>query len=243
MRKLAAFGCVGLLVVSVAVACSGDEHVRHLSDGGTAGLGGGGEGGVGAPGHGGGSSNPAAGSGGAGSGLGGVPEVNGNGGTGAPSPVEEGGTPSGGGGGGPALDCPAETGNFTHQCGEVETLWAPQWDNTVQRFELDVSNLPFPIATGTVSFFYANADFQQCGTVDVTVSGDTVTAAPLDIQFAPSNVRISTFSFVDVCGNHHDYDPTGAPDCNDIRGSGTGFGSYALACNTRPDINCPEACQ
>jgi len=139
------------------------------------------------------------------------------------------------------VDCPAQTGNFTYQCGEVETLWAPQWSNTLDRFELDVSNLPFPIASGTVSYFYADADFAPCGTVDVQVSGDTVTASPGNL-FSPVSVRISTFALVDVCGNHHDFDPTGAPACNDLRGSGTGFGSYALACSSRFDSSCPEVC-
>ncbi len=139
------------------------------------------------------------------------------------------------------MDCPAQTGNFTYQCGEVETLWAPQWSNTLDRFELDVSNLPFPIASGTVSYFYADADFAPCGTVNVQVSGDTVTASPGNL-FSPVSVRISTFALVDVCGNHHDFDPTGVPDCNDLRASGTGFGSYTLACSSRPDSSCPQVC-
>jgi hypothetical protein len=248
MRKLAALACVGMVTVSIAVACAGDDRVKHLSDGGSAGVGDGGQGGVDGVGQGGGSSNPAEGGGGTaalggagrgGVGQGGVPEVNGNGGTGAPSPLDEGGMS--GGGGSPAVDCPAQTGNFTYQCGEVETLWAPQWSNTLDRFELDVSNLPFPIASGTVSFFYSNADTQLCDTVDVDVSGDIV-SAPAGNVFSPIAVRITTFSLVDVCGNHHDFDPTGAPACNDLRGSGSGFGDYTLTCSTRLDAICPEAC-
>jgi len=246
MRNLAVFACLGLLVVSVAVACSGDDRVKHLSDGGSGGLGDGGLGGADGVGHGGGSSNPAAGSGGApqlaAGGLGGAPEVSGNGGTGAPSPVEDGGT-SGVGGGGAAVDCPAQRGDFTYQCGEVEALWSPAWSNALGRFELDVSNLPFAIESGTVSFFIATADFQECGTVPVVVSGNTVSAAPAGNLFSPVNVRITNFALVDVCGNHHDYDPAGAPNCNDIRGSGNGFADYALTCNARVAATCPELCQ
>lgn len=248
MRNLAAFACLGMLVVSVAVACAGDDRVKHLSDGGAGGLGDGGLGGFDGVGQGGGSSNPAAGGGGApslaGGGLGGAPEVNPNGGTGAPSPVEEGGTSSvagGGGGGSPAVDCPAQTGKFTHQCADAVTTWAPIWNNSLDRFELLHGALPFPLASGTISFFYNNADSQQCDTVPIQVTANGI-VAPVTLQFIPIAVRITTFTFTDVCGNTHEYDAAGVPACNDIRGSGTGFGSYVLACNTRLDSNCPEAC-
>lgn len=248
MRNLALVASLSMLVAGVAVACAGDDRVKHLSAGGSAGVGDSDAGGVDGVGQGGGSSNPAAGGGGgalhlSGGGLGGAPEVNGNGGTGAPSPVEEGGTPGVGGGGAPAVDCPAQRGDFTYQCGEVEALWAPTWSNTRGRFELDVSNLPFQVESGTVSFFIATADFQECGTVPVVVTGNTVSAAPAGNVFSPVNVRITNFALLDVCGNHHDYDPTGAPNCNDIRGSGNGFADYALTCNARVAATCPEVCQ
>jgi hypothetical protein len=247
MRMLAAIACLGMLVVSVAVACGSDDGVKHLSDGGSAGVGDGGLGGADGVGQGGGSSNPAAGGGGApqlgGDGLGGAPEVNGNGGTGAPSPLEEGGTFSVGGGGSPAVDCPAQRQDSFHPCGEVQAGWAPLWNDSLGRFELDVSTLPFAIASGTISYFYSNADFQSCGTAAVDVSGAIVSAAPTNLQFSPIAMRITTFSLVDVCGNHRDYSAGGVESsCTDLRATGDGFGNEALACSSRVDTNCPEAC-
>ena len=126
---------------------------------------------------------------------------------------------------------------------QVEADWAPVWVSVPGRFEFDVSSLPFPIASGTVSYFVNNADFQECGTVDVQVSGDEV-YAPItitNVKLTPTDVRISTFALVDVCGNRHDFDPRGAPACHDLRGE-VGFGTTALACSTRLDGMCPEAC-
>lgn len=89
----------------------------------------------------------------------------------------------------------------------MEAAWAPVWNTLQARFELNVSSLPFPIASGTVSYFVNNADFQECGTVDVQVSGGMV-FAPVTINnlsLVPTNVRISTFSLMDVCGNRRDF--------------------------------------
>lgn len=132
---------------------------------------------------------------------------------------------------------------MNYACTEVQANWAPAWNSLQSRFELDVSSLPFPIASGTVSYFVNNADFQECGTVDVQVSGDAV-YAPVTIQnvkLSPTDAKISMFTLIDVCGNHRDFDPRGAPACNDLRAS-VGFGTTALACNTRLDGTCPAAC-
>lgn len=142
---------------------------------------------------------------------------------------------------GGTVQCDRVDTNYT--CAQVEADWAPVWNTLPGRFELDVSSLPFPIESGTVSYFVNNADFQECGTVDVQVSGNKV-YAPVTIEnlnLVPTNVRLSTFSLVDVCGNHRDFDPRGVPNCSDLRGSGN-FGSWVLACNTRAAATCPEAC-
>jgi len=241
MRSFAALGCAGLVVVSIVVACAGDDakHVR-AGDGGGAGRD---EGGAAGLGHGGGKGDPMLGGAGAttggarvgGGGMGGVPEISGEGGTGAPAPGSDGGA-------GGAVACEREVDqNYT--CVEVEADWAPVWNTLQRRFELNVSSLPFPIARGTVSYFVNNADFQECGAVEVQVTGDFV-YAPVTINnvgLTPTNARISTFSLVDVCGNHRDFAPQGAPQCNDLRGDGFS-GSWPLTCNTRSDANCPAAC-
>ena len=166
-------------------------------------------------------------------GAGGVPGSSGDGGTTA--------APGGAGAGGAAA-C-ERTVDTNYQCTQVEADWAPVWVSVPGRFEFDMSSLPFPIASGTVSYFVNNDDFQECGTVDVQVSGDTV-YAPVTIQnlsLTPTDVRVSTFAFVDVCGNRHDFDPRGAPECHDLRGE-VGFGTSALACSTLRPSTCPEAC-
>ena len=153
-----------------------------------------------------------------------------------------GGAGAGGGGGGGAVVCEREV-DTNYQCTDVEANWAPAWNSLQSRFELDVSSLPFPIASGTVSYFVNNADFQECGTVDVQVSGDTVYAPVTiaNVKLTPVGARISTFALMDVCGNRRDFDPRGAPACHDLRGE-VGFGTTALACSTRLDGTCPEVC-
>ena len=139
------------------------------------------------------------------------------------------------------VQCDRVDTNYT--CAQVEADWAPVWNTLPGRFELNVSSLPFPIASGTVSYFVNNDDFTECGTVEVQVSGDMV-YAPItiaNVKLVPTDIRLSTFSLVDVCGNHRDFDPRGVPNCSDLRGSGN-FGSWALACNTRAAATCPEAC-
>ena len=249
MRTLAAMGCMGMLVVSIAVACSGDEAKKvRGDDAGAAGLGAAGVDASGGVHQGGGRADPIGGSegvpvlGGAGAGgATGAGAAAGLGGAGGVLEMNGGAGAAGGLGGAPASDCPAQTGNFTHQCADAVTTWAPAWNGSQARFELQLGALPFPLASGTISYFYNNADTQQCGTVPIQVNANGITA-PVSVQFSPIAVRITTFTFTDVCGNTHTYDAAGAPACNDIRGSGTGFNTFALACNTRLDANCPEAC-
>jgi hypothetical protein len=241
MRTFAALGLAGMVVTSIVVACAGDDakHVRNgegggagQAEGGAAGLGqgagvSGGAGGIAATGG--------AGAAASDGGLGGVLEVGGNGGAAASAPVD------GGAGGMSPIQCDRVDTNYT--CAQVEADWAPVWNTVPGRFELDVSSLPFPIESGTVSYFVNNADFQECGTVDVQVSGDTV-YAPItiaNVKLVPTNIRLTTFSLVDACGNRRDFDPRGAPNCSDLRGSGN-FGSWVLACNTGVAGICPEVC-
>lgn len=245
MRTFALLGCVGMVVTSIVVACAGDDakHVRN-GDGGGAGRGEGGAAGVG---HGGGEANPTQGGAGAGAVTGGAGAVTGGGGAGgAHEPSGEGGTgapaPGSDGGSGGAITCEREV-DQNYACTEVETAWAPVWNSLQARFELDVTSLPFPIASGTLSYFVNNADFQECGTVDVQVNGNLV-YAPItitNVKLSPTNARITTFSLIDVCGNHRDFDPRGVPNCNDLRGSGN-FENWALTCNTRAAAICPEVC-
>jgi hypothetical protein len=239
MRQFGVVCCVLLVGFSAAAACSGDEKAKHvISAAGSAGAGLGGDGisqgaGTGQPaGAGGALVEPAGGAGGA------APVATAGAGmsAGGAEPMTPAGG-AGGAGGAPAIDCPAEMGNFTHNCGEVAALWSPVWNDTLHRFELDVSSLPFPIASGTVSYFY-DAEASSCGTVAVQVSGDIVSASPED-QAPALGVRISTFSLVDVCGNHHDYDPIGNV-CSELKGSGNAS-VWPLVCNVRAGA-CPEVC-
>lgn len=244
MRTLAVLGCAGLLTISIVVACAGDDakHVRN-GEGGSAGRGDGGAAGLG---QGAGENEPSLAGGGAGAGAasggagavtsGGVPGSSGDGGM---SAAALGGA---GAGGGAAVVCEREV-DMNYQCATVAADWAPVWNSVPGRFELDVSSLPFPIESGTVSYFVNNDDFQECGTVDVQVIGDTVYAPVTiaNINLTPTDVRISTFALMDVCGNRRDFDPRGAPACNDLRAE-VGFGTSALACSTRLDGTCPEVC-
>jgi len=242
MRTLAVMGCMAMLVVSVAVACSGDEVKKvRGDDGGAAGLGAGGVDASAGVHQGGGRADPVGGGGGVPVSGGAGGGVNVAGGVGGTSEVTGGAGAAGGLGGASALDCPAEAGKFTHQCADAVTTWAPIWNGTVRRFELQLGELPFPLASGTISYFVSFADGEECGTVPIQVTANGI-VAPVDIPFNPIMARISTFTFLDVCGNTHEYDAAGAPACNDIRGSGTGFGNMTLACNTRLDAICPEAC-
>ncbi|HEX2874367.1 MAG TPA: hypothetical protein VHP33_24100 [Polyangiaceae bacterium] len=244
MRTFAALGLVGVVVASIVVACAGDDakHVRD-GDGGGAGRG---DGGVAGLGQGAGENEPTLGGAGAGAAGGGAGAATSGGAGGATGTSGEGGmgaaAPGSDGGAGGAIACEREVDqNYT--CAQVEADWAPVWNTLQSRFEFDVSSLPFPIANGTVSYFVNNADFTECGTVDVTVSGSMVYAPVTitNVKLSPTDVRVSMFSLNDVCGNHRDFDPRGVPNCNDLRGSGN-FGSWALTCSTRFDATCPEVC-
>ena len=111
----------------------------------------------------------------------------------------------------------------------------------VERIEgliVHLDDLSLPIASGTLSYFYSNADFQECGTANVTGVGKTAVAS-VAMQFSPTNVRVTAFELIDVCGNRYEFDQTGVA-CNELQAADS-FGTWDLACQPAPGI-CPEGC-
>jgi len=145
-----------------------------------------------------------------------------------------------GAGGSSGLSCPNEIGTFSYQCAEVAEFWSPVWNPEEARFELDPSNLPFPIASGTATYFYSGVDGQFCGNVQVVVEGNLVTV-PVAPGPAPVSVRLTNFKLVDVCGDAINYDAVGAPACFDLR-STVSDGPTPLDCNSTLTATCPAAC-
>jgi hypothetical protein len=151
-----------------------------------------------------------------------------------------GGVAEGGAGGAGGVDCPLLPGAFSYSCGEVSELWAPVYGTADKTFHLDVSSLPFPIASGTVSYFFNVDAAESCGIAPVVVAGDDVSAV-VDTSMNETAVRIVDFTLTDVCGSTHRYDPIGAPQCNDLQGSGPA-GTWDLECAIRFGA-CPDLCE
>jgi hypothetical protein len=243
MKKLGAVCSAAILVAAAVVSCAGDDKSKSDRDA-DAGAGGGGAGDVTGAG---GSSQPTAGEGGAGiatAGNAGAPASAGDAGAGQAGAGGEGGVATGatgGEGGGPTLDCPAQPGNFPSSCAIIVADWTPTFDSASGDFVLHLDSLPFPIATGTLSYFYNQGDAQQCGTADVVGVGTTA-VANVQLEFAPSVARISAIDLVDVCGSHYVFDPIGLPPCNEINGTGEP-GTWAMTCDSFFSSACPQVCE
>jgi hypothetical protein len=246
MKKLGVVCSAAILVAAAVVSCAGDDKAKSDRDA-DAGAGGGGAGDVTGAG---GSNQPTAGEGGAGfatAGNAGAPASSGDAGAGQAGAGGEGGEggvamgAAGGEGGGPTLDCPAQPGNFPNSCAIIVADWTPTFDSASGDFVLHLDSLPFPIASGTLSYFYNQGDAQQCGTADVVGVGTTA-VANVQLQFAPSVARISAIDLVDVCGSHYVFDQIGLPPCNEINGTGEP-GTWAMTCDSFFSSTCPQVCE
>jgi len=240
MTKLGAALGVAFVALGAFASCGSDDDAKrvHADDAGAAGMeAGGGE----APQQGGSSSEPSAGQGGmpgvAEGGAGGEPMVP-VGGQGGAAQGGAGGAPEQGGAGG-ALDCPLQPGAFTYSCGEVRDLWLPTFVTSEKTFHFDASSLPFPVASGRIEFFYNVNAAQFCGSADVVVTGTDV-AVLIDTAAVMTSVRITDFTLTDTCGGTHSFDPAGAPECNDLTGTGQP-GTWDLGCTVRLGP-CPDQC-
>lgn len=244
MTKLGVLCSAALLTVGVVVSCAGDEQAKKAQDeeAGAAGMSA--SAGAGATADSGGSASepgeggqPPSVEGGAG-GSGGVPVA--QGGAGGMSSSE------GGAAGGPTYDCPAQPGTFSYGCALVAANpnqqldnWSPTFDPETNTFSLDVSSLPFPIVSGTISSIFYTTDAESCGGSPITAGDGTVSVNIGGLGGpAVTAIAITDFQLVDVCGQHHDYDPVGVA-C--WRLTGNAEAGFQMACEGAGDP-CPAEC-
>lgn len=248
MSKLAGLSLVLVAVCGSIASCGGDDKARRVaaSDAGAAGA----EAGTGPAHSGGGSGLPTPEQGGAGSGnteSGGAPNAGGSsGGTsggggaaGAAGLGGNGGKSETGAGGAPAIVCQPQV--FKSTCVEVSANWSPTYTTADRKLHFDLSDLPFPIESGSMTLQFTGIDSQDCAILPIAINGNelTVTVGSRVVP-APVSIDVFTFTLTDVCGSTYVYEPFGNV-CNDLHGEGQP-GTWTLKCKTDRGGACPGQC-
>ncbi len=117
--------------------------------------------------------------------------------------------------------------------------WSPTFDFGTATFHLNVSSLPFPIKSGSISYIYKSGDAQYCGSVAVVVVGNDLTAQIPKPQLNIYEATIVDFNLTDVCEQQQDYDPVGVACWQLVANSESGS---ELVC-TDVGGSCPAPCQ
>jgi hypothetical protein len=139
--------------------------------------------------------------------------------------------------GGDANPCAGKAPVVVHSCASVRASWAPAYDPTQKRIELDVSALPVNVVSAQVIYYHSDGQAHGCGLASIMLEGKRVLAT-LQGDVAPTMVGISRLSLTDECGTRHDFELGSASACNALQWSQS---SGAWACTTRTGA-CVDQC-
>jgi hypothetical protein len=143
--------------------------------------------------------------------------------------------------GAPGVGGSPEIATFEYSCGVVRDTWSPSYDSELQTYHFDVSVLQTTIVSGTVHYYVYDAqDAQFCGTAQVEVNGNDVSAF-LDTQVSIERAQISYFTLTDSQGNQHNFDPIGAA-CFRLEATSNQQRDWPMSCGGAGDP-CPEPCE